>query len=293
MSGDLVAAGVPLLVSAAVAAALMPGALRAFGEAGWTRANYRGRDVAFPAGVVAVVAALAALATVPFTDDGAEYFVLFDAPYPQPVLTPDDPTALAFAPLFLGVAFLGLLDDLFEGAPRGWRGHFASVLRGGFSTGVLKALGTLALAVLVVAEREPDAGRIALSVAVIALATNFLNLLDLRPGRAWKAYIALTAALVVADGIGPIEALGPFAGALLVVGLFDLRERAMLGDTGSNLLGALAGVHLVLALGTTGELIALGVLLVLTIFGEFRSISATVDRLPPLRGLDSLGRRDA
>ena len=54
---------------------------------------------------------------------------------------------------------------------------------------------------------------------------------------------------------------------------FTLRERAMLGDTGSNLIGALIGIWLVTTLSDPGRLIALGVLVVLTVYGEFRSIS--------------------
>ena len=36
--------------------------------------------------------------------------------------------------------------------------------------------------------------------------------------------------------------------------------------------------------------VALGLVAALTIYGEFRSISATIDRVPPLRWLDSIGR---
>jgi hypothetical protein len=82
-----------------------------------------------------------------------------------------------------------------------------------------------------------------------------------------------------------------FAGAVAVGAWFTLRERAMLGDTGSNLAGAIAGVWLLTSLDETARLVALAVIAALTIFGEFRSISATVDRVPPLRWLDSLGRR--
>ena len=79
-------------------------------------------------------------------------------------------------------------------------------------------------------------------------------------------------------------------GPLLVVGFFDVRELVMLGDTGSNLIGALAGLWLVLALGTTGQVVALIVLALITAYGEFRSISDLVDRTPGLSHLDSIGR---
>jgi hypothetical protein len=64
----------------------------------------------------------------------------------------------------------------------------------------------------------------------------------------------------------------------------------MLGDVGSNVLGGLAGFWLILTLGTEGELVALGALMLITLYGEFRSISALVERNGLLRRLDSLGR---
>ena len=64
----------------------------------------------------------------------------------------------------------------------------------------------------------------------------------------------------------------------------------MLGDTGSNLVGALAGISMLVTLGETGRWIALAMVAALTIYGEFRSISAAIERIPPLRWLDSLGR---
>ena len=90
-----------------------------------------------------------------------------------------------------------------------------------------------------------------------------------------------------------LRALGLFVGAGARAAAYDLRERAMLGDTGSNVLGAVAGLWLVLALGATGEAVALGVLAVLTIYGEFRSICAIVERNPLMRRLDSIGRRSS
>jgi UDP-GlcNAc:undecaprenyl-phosphate GlcNAc-1-phosphate transferase len=88
----------------------------------------------------------------------------------------------------------------------------------------------------------------------------------------------------------PLELLGVFIGPVLVGAVFTLRERAMLGDTGSNLVGALAGVSLLVVLDETGRWIALAVVAALTIYGEFRSISKAIEAIPPLRWLDSLGR---
>ena len=76
----------------------------------------------------------------------------------------------------------------------------------------------------------------------------------------------------------------------MVGAALTLRERAMLGDAGANLAGAVAGVALFAALGTDARLIALVVVALLTIYGEFRSISATIERIAPLRALDRIGR---
>ena len=84
---------------------------------------------------------------------------------------------------------------------------------------------------------------------MLVLATNVFNLLDLRPGRAIKAFVLLGAGLTLGSlDARPLWSLGLFAAPALVAGLYDLRERAMLGDTGANLLGALAGLWLVLTL---------------------------------------------
>ncbi len=270
----MIEALVALLVSGLLAAVLAPRALADFAANGWTRVNYRGADLPFPAAAIAVGVSFVAL--VPLAAAG---FVLGEAAPSAQML------ALAF-----GVAFLGLLDDLLDAPARGMRGHGAAILSGGFSTGALKAIGTLALALTVLADGR-NAGEYALAVAVLVLCTNVFNLLDLRPGRAAKAFVIVAVLLLaVTRDVAPLGEIGLFAGPLLVLGVYDLRERAMLGDTGSNLLGVLAGMWIVTALGVAGQLAALGVLVAVTAYGELRSISRAVDRYAPLRALDQLGR---
>jgi UDP-N-acetylmuramyl pentapeptide phosphotransferase/UDP-N-acetylglucosamine-1-phosphate transferase len=139
--------------------------------------------------------------------------------------------------------------------------------------------------------RFADAGRYLLAVALLVLATNLFNLLDLRPGRSAKAFVLLGAGLTLGTwNARPLAALGLFAAPVLILGLYDLRERAMLGDTGSNLIGALAGLWLVLSLGALGQAIALVLVIAATIYGEFRSLSELIERTPVIRQLDSLGR---
>ncbi|HEY2142540.1 MAG TPA: hypothetical protein VGG98_10830 [Solirubrobacteraceae bacterium] len=277
----------PFLLALASAMILAPPLLRGLSTAGHTKLNYRDRPLPHPFGVLVLGAALIALIPLTLLGRlvGAEVF---------------HPELLPIAVYVLGVAALGLIDDTLaevrpgvHGRPaqRGWRGHGAAALRGELSTGALKAAGSLGLALFALDDLGLSEGRWLLAAAVLVLATNVFNLLDLRPGRSVKAFVLLGAGLGIGSADArPLWALGLFAAPALVAGVYDLRERAMLGDTGANLLGALAGLWLVLALSATGQLVALALLILVTAYGELRSISALVERTPGLRELDSWGR---
>jgi UDP-GlcNAc:undecaprenyl-phosphate GlcNAc-1-phosphate transferase len=270
-------------VAIAVALLVVPAGVRGLLDAGLVRRNYRGAALAFPLGAVLATASLVALAPLAFLDDRADLELL-------------DPGLRRWLPYLLGVAFLGFLDDSLgreevAEAPRGWRGHARALREGRLSTGAIKAIGALALAAYVVSGRGLESWRYLADVALLILATNAFNLLDLRPGRAEKGLGLLGLGLCLgAWTIAPLELLGIFAGPVLVGAAFTLRERAMLGDTGANLLGAIGGVWLLTTLGGSGRLVALALLVALTLYGELRSISASIESLPPLRWLDSLGR---
>jgi hypothetical protein len=270
-------------VAIAIALFVVPAGARGLRDAGLARENYRGARLAFPLGAILATAALVALAPLAFLDDRADLTLLA-------------PELRRWMPYLLGVAFLGFLDDALGqgeggGAPRGWRGHAQALREGRLSTGAVKAIGALALAAYVVSGRGLESWRYLADVALLILATNLFNLLDLRPGRAEKGMALLGAGLCLgAWTIAPLELLGIFAGPVLVGAALTLREQAMLGDTGSNLIGAIGGVWLLTTLGANGRLLALALVAALTIYGELRSISATIDSLPPLRWLDSLGR---
>jgi UDP-GlcNAc:undecaprenyl-phosphate/decaprenyl-phosphate GlcNAc-1-phosphate transferase len=274
-----------LAVSFAVAAVFAGPWLADMRRHGLARENYRGRRVAFPAGAVLVACSLVALAPLAILDDRVDLDLL-------------DPDLRRWAVYVLGVALLGLIDDaLGRGAdsetPRGWRGHARAVASGRFSTGVIKAVGALALAAYATSGLGQRDFAYVTELLLLLLTTNLFNLLDLRPGRVEKVFVTLLAAVsIVAWTSVPIELLGIFVGPVLVVAAFTLRERGMLGDTGANLIGALAGVTLLVSLGEAARYAALGIVLVLNIYGEFRSISRTIEGVPLLRSLDSLGRVD-
>ena len=173
----------------------------------------------------------------------------------------------AGGPAVAAVAGVGVADDLWSGPERGFRAH----LRGGRTTGVLKLLGVPAVGLL--------ATRRISGALLVGLAANALNQFDTRPGRALKAYLA--AALVVDAPVGIAVLLLPY----------DLREMAMLGDSGSNALGALLGLNSVKRFTGRGRWVAIGALAGLTVLGERTSIGVWIERTPGLSWLDRLGRR--
>ncbi len=268
----------PFLFSLLVAIVLVPLVRSRLVEAGMTRANYR--DVTLPVPIGAAIVPAALIALIPVT--------LLARLGDIDIFPADLPLVLTFVP---GVALLGLIDDVMSGESRGWRGHAATALGGGFSSGLLKAAGTLGLALLVASSLPGSDAEFFMAAAVLVLATNAFNLLDLRPGRSIKTFLLLGLALTIATGIDePAAALGIFIGPVLVAGFFDLREKAMLGDCGSNAIGAMAGLWIVISLDSTELFIALVVLFLINLYGEFRSLSTFIEKVPGIRHLDSLGR---
>lgn len=270
-------------MAVAVALLVVPAGCRGLVGSGHVRINYRGRRLAFPLGAVLLTASFVALAPLAVLDERGGLDLL-------------DPDLRQWIVYLVGIAFLGLLDDSLglgssPETPRGWRGHASAVLRGQLSTGAVKAVGALALAAYVVTGTGNEWLGYLADIALLILVTNVFNLLDLRGGRVEKTLVLLVVAFcLVGWTLAPIELLGVFIGPFVVGAWFTLSERAMLGDTGSNLAGAVVGVMLLTELGETGRLVALVIVLAITAYGEFRSISKLIERLPPLRFIDSVGR---
>jgi hypothetical protein len=164
------------------------------------------------------------------------------------------------------VAALGLADDLWSGEERGIRAHLAARR----TTGILKLAGIPLVGLA--ATRSLSGG------LLVAGCANLVNQLDTKPGRAVKAYVV--AALALGAPLGVAVLLGPY----------DLRERVMLGDAGSNALGALLGLNSVERFHGWGRWAAVAAVAGLNVLGERRSLGELIDRTPFLRELDAWGR---
>lgn len=248
------------------------------------RRNWRNQEVPTAAGVVvalAVVVVEAGRALAGAAGVGADVV---------------DPVRAAVVAVVVGMALVGLLDDLAGGDDaRGFHGHLGELGRGRLTTGGAKLFGGLAVAVVAVAmtgDGDVSLARLVADAALVALAANLGNLLDRRPGRAAKAGLAAFAVLAAATAASDqLTAAAVVAGAAAALLLDDLRERLMLGDTGANALGGAVGLGVVVACAPAIRTAVLVAVLVLNLASEAVSFGRVIDAVPPLRAVDRWGRR--
>ena len=194
----------------------------------------------------------------------------------------------------VGFGLLGLLDDLLAtGDDRGFRGHLEALSQGRVTTGFVKLVAGAALALVLAAAPGPEPGaRLIVDAVLIAAAANLANLFDRAPGRALKVGIVAWIPLaIIAGGDALGVAIAPVIGAFVAFGPEDLGERIMLGDAGSNVLGAVLGLAAVLETSPTTRVVIAAVLVALNVVSEFVSFGRVIHRVAFLRFLDELGRR--
>jgi UDP-GlcNAc:undecaprenyl-phosphate GlcNAc-1-phosphate transferase len=246
------------------------------------RHNYRGRSLPTAAGLVLPLAALV-------VEGGRAVAGSLGVGH---VAGPGSDRALVLLAAF-GFGLLGLVDDVAGGADHGFRGHLGALARGRLTTGALKLLGGGLLALVVVAPvAGASPGRLLADAALVALSANLANLLDRAPGRTVKAALAGFVVLAVAASrTAALSATAVAVGAALGLFLDDLHERLMLGDAGSNVLGAVLGLGVVVACGPPARNLVLAVVAALNLAGELVSFTRVIEAVAPLRALDRAGRR--
>jgi hypothetical protein len=187
------------------------------------------------------------------------------------------------------IVFLaGVVDDGFGDEARGLRGHLGAFAAGRVTTGVLKlAAAVLAAAITVAWTPREHLWANLLALITIAGCTNVWNGLDVAPGRAAKGFLVVAAVLLVVDVRAFLLVATGAAAAILWP---DLRERGMLGDSGANLLGFLAGAEIVRRLPEPWLPVSAAVVVGLNLLAETVTFSRTIEAIPPLRWFDRLGR---
>ncbi|MDX2676373.1 hypothetical protein [Streptomyces soliscabiei] len=222
--------------TAAVLRAAAPG-----GRALWERENHAGRTVGLYSGPAVTLATAVAAARV----------------------TPAAALAVAAA------GACGAYDDVAGvGDPRrGFRAHLGALRQGEVTSGAVKLVGISAAGLVAGAllkERPLDK---VLAGVVIAGAAHFVNLVDVRPGRAAGVVLALGAPGAPRTGAaGELSAVA--VGAAAAVLPEDLGGREMLGDSGAHALGALLGAAVAAGNGRAGLLAHAAVVVAAAVYGE-------------------------
>lgn len=191
----------------------------------------------------------------------------------------------------MAMFFAGALDDLIGNRNvSGLKGHFKSLFKGELTTGGFKALfgGFVGLVVSVcISSSIVD---IIVNTLIIALSTNLMNLFDLRPGRAIKAYLVIMIPIYITlTGYTKVFPLLILPNVLAYFNT-DLKARGMMGDTGSNVLGISIGVLMTLGYGIKVRLAWLVFLILMHLITEKFSLTKIIEKNRVLKFIDNLGR---
>lgn len=257
-------------------------------RAGFTRINYRGEAIPTSAGLIFLLVTPIWLVAGVLLGLGhysiANVFILLFA--------------------LMGMGIVGFLDDVLgTQEDKGFLGHFRALFQGRLTSGALKALygGVVAALVsvgLVLTEGNLQKGSFVmvlisflLNTALIGLSTNLINLLDLRPGRAGKAFfIGLVTIFFLSRHPEMVGLALPIAIGVLAYISHDLKAHLMMGDAGSNLLGGILGLMMAWTFTPWAKAISVIILLGLNLLSEIISFSALIERSRILRFLDQIGR---
>lgn len=267
-----------IVIGAGLGGALAEGLLLFFllpmlKETGAVRKNYQGIDIPVSAGLTFPLAMMLIFLVYILLGQGSVNFPFF----------------------LLGmmvISFLGFIDDMLgQRDTLGFKGHFGALFKGRLTTGGLKALGGGFVAFFIAVTLGGAWWNVVLNTLLMALFTNMMNLLDLRPGRAIKGYLFF---LIIITAIAWTKVdywlLAPLLGAVLCYLPVDVKARAMMGDAGSNVLGLALGMY---AAGWLSLPVRLGFLLFLLamhIYTEKYSLTTTIENNKLLKAVDQLGR---
>lgn len=202
------------------------------------------------------------------------------------------PRFLQWGLLSVGYGLLGLWDDVMGSSQhKGFRGHLKAFFwQKKITTGMGKVLGGGLLALSMGWWLyAPNPFRALLTALLIALGANTVNLFDLRPGRAIGVSLLAGAPLLFLE-TSPRTHSPLFWLLLCLISLwpYDAFAKAMLGDAGSNLLGACLGLACAQNLTWPVQLMLVLLMALLQGLAERVSLSEIIESHSFLRALDRL-----
>lgn len=262
-----------LLFSFFLNKSIIPPIERLYIDFGFMKENYKGESIPNSMGIIFVFNILSVSPLLLIIESKSTY-----------------PQILIFVLGIFVMGFAGLIDDFMGGKDvKGFKGHIKMLIKGKFTTGGLKAVfgGLIAILVsLIVFENTAD---FFINIILISLFTNFINLLDLRPGRALKTFLILSVPLLVfLNNIFKSIILSSI-GASLAYLPYDIKGKSMLGDIGANSLGITLGIAAT-AFPLNIKIAIVIFLAAANLYSEKYSISTLICGNKILNFIDELGR---
>ncbi|MBN6188456.1 hypothetical protein JQN58_16520 [Aneurinibacillus sp. BA2021] len=252
----------------------MAGVRRWFPVRGWIAPNYTGKEIPLGYGCVFAFCLL---------------FFLFEG-----IRVRYDAAVLLMTGGAIVASLIGWIDDrIGQQETKGLRGHMRQLWNEGrISTGLWKAAVIGGCAFLLALRTSTTFGSLVAHTLLLMLGANFINLLDVRPGRALKGFW-LIQLLCIGFGVAAAEIIPLFLYVFictLAAAPADFSGKAMLGDTGANLLGFAAGMFCMYSFGPQGEWLLVLLLSALHLYTEKVSLTAVIERHPLLYRIDGWGR---
>ena len=191
----------------------------------------------------------------------------------------------------MSMFFAGIIDDTIGNRDvSGLKGHFKSLFKGKLTTGGFKALFGGFVGIIISVCISKSITDIIVNTLVIALSTNLTNLFDLRPGRAIKVYLVIII-VIFFTLTGYIQMLPLLIlPNVLAYFNFDLKAKAMMGDTGSNVLGISIGILMVMGYTLKVRIAWLVFLVLIHLLTEKFSLTKIIEKNKVLNFIDRLGR---
>jgi len=275
---------------------IFPLVIKLVRRGGHLRKNFRGELIPSSAGIGFVLLfPLGMIAQDMIGNPLGKYFSLVNVPTKYTALY-----LYFFIPLLtfvFGFGFIGLIDDFFALREKGGiTGHLRRLTKtGAFSSALFKAFFGIILSfynfryLLLVSGYE-----LILKILIVCFAANAMNLFDVKPGRAVKGFWLFYIILIISGVKIYSEGIHIFIFVFIwtvIYSWWDFRCKAMMGDVGSNVLGVVLGLMIVVGLSAFWQIVALSFLIILHLIAEFYSISEVIEAVTPLRWLDNLGVR--
>lgn len=271
---------IAIIIGIASSYLLLPGTIKFIEGNNKTVKNYRGKFIHNSAGIFFTLVIL--LICVSYSIASLIAFELSDIHSNVLVVTAG----------VLSASFTGYLDDNSENKAKGIKGHGILLLKGMFTSGGIKALIGIAVSFIISLTLHNRGYSLILNTFLISMMQNFINLLDLRPGRAIKAYLFLS--LITLPFILFSSAFTGINSGIIVALLFylpyELKEKCIMGDIGSNVLGILLGIIIAASKSFLLKIIVLSFIAIAQIYAEKKSISYLIEGNSILKFIDMIGR---